>query len=179
MIAAALLLAILAQPPESEIVHARVSGAIGYGTSLTMIEAGCVPPQDGRPVPEGLCNPTEAQGLGLALSTQLLLGGFVRGGVELELGATFGSGTALTASILGVARVGWDVFADVGAGVGYAWVREERVFQGDVSGGDVGLALAARAGVRVTDDLSLFVRSSYVYRYRAPLFFGVGAEWRL
>jgi hypothetical protein len=175
MLAPTLLLAVLGQPPDG-IVHPSVSAVVGYGTYFTRVEAACI--GDGRSKDDGLCNPTSAQGLGLSLGGQLLLGRFVRAGVEVELGTTLGSGTGRTAAALGVVRVGWDVFADVGVGVGYAWAHRSKSF-GDVSGGDVGGALGVRAGARITDALAIIARTSVIDRYRAPIFLGVGIEWQL
>ena len=87
-------------------------------------------------------------------------------------------GAGRTAAALGVVRVGWDVFADVGVGVGYAWAHRSKSF-GDVSGGDVGGALGVRAGARITDALAIIARASVIDRYRAPIFVGVGIEWQL
>lgn len=178
MLAPTLLLAVLAQPPEG-LLHPSLSVALGYGTHFARIVADCSFEDRVSPPPEGICNPTYAQGLGVSLGGQLLFGGFVRAGGELELGSTLGSGVGLTAAALGVVRVGWDVFADAGVGVGYAWAQREDLFFGDVAGGELGVALGIRLGTVITDHLAIVVRGSYVERYRAPLFVGVGLEWQL
>ncbi len=173
--APALLVLLTAVGAPSSDLHVSVSAALGYHRSFAASANLCVQPGPA-------CTAVQVSGPGLTLSSQLLYGGFVRGGARVEVGVAPVGTLGVAGALLGVVQVGGQVFGDVAAGVGYAWAQasyEDDVSVTAVTRSAVGFAATVRVGVYVSEALALVARGGLITGEPGSLTAGLGLEWAL